>query len=249
MPLQFNQPLDQCTHVHDRCPISDTLLSIPYLQIYFCAERSIRPLIFTALLLWLVFIFSTLGITAADFFTPNLAALAQFLGLNEDVAGVTFLAFGNASPDVFATFSAMRANSGSLAIGELLGAATFIISCVAGSMCIIRPFKVQPFPFLRDVGFFAVAIGIVLFILRDGRITAPESAMLIVWYVCYAFTVIVGGWWMSRRERRRRIEATIRAEYMDEAPAEPYSDGNHSQSEHLLMLTCSQKNPRDLQAA
>ena len=47
--------------------------------------------------------------------------------------------FGNGSPDVFSTFSAMRANSGSLAIGDLLGAASFIFSCVVGLMCIIKP--------------------------------------------------------------------------------------------------------------
>lgn len=35
--------------------------------------------------------------------------------------GVTFLAFGNGSPDVFSTFSAMGAGSASLAIGELVG--------------------------------------------------------------------------------------------------------------------------------
>jgi sodium/potassium/calcium exchanger 6 len=219
-PLDF--PRDQCIHVRDLCPTSETVLSIPYLQLYFCALPSVRPFVFTALLLWLLFLFSTLGISAADFFTPNLAAIAQFLGLGEDVAGVTLLAFGNASPDVFATFSAMRTNSGSLAIGELLGAASFIVSCVVGSMCIIRPFKVDRIPFLRDVSFFTVAICMLLFILRDGTITALESAMLIVWYVVYAFTVVVVGWWVSRRERTRRIEATVRAEY----ESQPYSDGN-----------------------
>jgi len=39
--------------------------------------------------------------------------------------------FGNGSPDVFSTFSAMHANSGSLAIGDLLGAASFILFMLA----------------------------------------------------------------------------------------------------------------------
>ncbi|KAF8557459.1 hypothetical protein OG21DRAFT_1595966 [Imleria badia] len=228
-PLDIELASDQCTHVRDLCPTSETVLSIPYLQLYYCGDPPVRPFIFTALILWLVFLFSTLGISAADFFTPNLAAIAQFLGLNEDVAGVTLLAFGNASPDVFATFSAMRANSGGLAIGELLGAASFIVSCVAGSMCIIRPFKVDRIPFLRDVGFFTIAVCILLFILRDGMITAFESTLLIVWYVFYAFTVIVGGWWSSRRERKRRIEASVRAEYMEDSPLQPYSDESPTQ--------------------
>ncbi|KAL4064529.1 Sodium/calcium exchanger protein-domain-containing protein [Scleroderma yunnanense] len=225
-PFEYQeQSASQCTHVQRECPISDTVLSIPYLQIYFCSIPSIRPFVFTALVLWLFFLFSTLGISASDFFTPNLATIANFLGLDENVAGVTFLAFGNASPDVFGTFSAMRADSGSLAIGELLGAASFIVSCVVGSMCIIRPFRVNPFPFLRDVGFFTVAVMMLLVILRDGHIQSWESGMLIVWYICYACTVIVGSWWEGRMEKKRRIEALIRAEYSDsESPLQHYTD-------------------------
>ncbi|KIK91478.1 hypothetical protein PAXRUDRAFT_149420 [Paxillus rubicundulus Ve08.2h10] len=226
-PLAFDLPSQQCAHVRQECVPSDTFLSIPYLHIYFCAEHSIRPFVFVGLLVWLLFLFSTLGISASDFFTPNLATIAQFLGLDENVAGVTFLAFGNASPDVFSTFSAMRAHSGGLAFGELLGAASFIVSCVVGSMCIIRPFKVDRIPFLRDVGFFTVAVSMLLWILRDSKIMPWESCMLVLLYITYAFTVIVGSWWENRREKRRRIEALIRAEYMDDVQpylAEPYTD-------------------------
>lgn len=47
------------------------------------------------------------------------------LGLSESTAGVTFLAFGNGSPDVFSTFAALNGGTLGLAVGELLGAATF----------------------------------------------------------------------------------------------------------------------------
>ena len=199
-----------------------------------------RPFVFSVLLLWLFFLFSTLGISASDFFTPNLATISQFLGLDEDAAGVTFLAFGNASPDVFGTFSAMRADSGSLAIGELLGAASFIVTCVVGSMCIIRPFRVNPVPFLRDVGFFAIAVIILLVILRDGQIQSWESGVLILWYVCYACTVIVGSWWERQKEKRRR-EALARAEYSDEPLMQPYTDEEPycDQREHHWACFCS----------
>ncbi|KAF9236262.1 Sodium/calcium exchanger protein-domain-containing protein [Melanogaster broomeanus] len=229
-PLAFELESDQCIHVRDECPPSDTFLSIPYLHIYFCAEPQVRPLVFVGLLVWLLLLFSTLGISASDFFTPNLATIAQFLGLNENVAGVTFLAFGNASPDVFSTFSAMRAHSGGLAIGELLGAASFIVSCVVGSMCIIRPFRVDRIPFLRDVGFFTVAVGIVLLILRDGKILSWEAAMLVLFYAVYAVTVVISSWWENRREKRQRLEALIRTEYMNDVQpylAEPYTDSRN----------------------
>jgi solute carrier family 24 (sodium/potassium/calcium exchanger), member 6 len=192
----------------------------------------VRPLVFAGLIVWLVFLFSTLGISAADFFTPNLATIADLLGLDEDVAGVTFLAFGNGSPDLFSTYSAMRAQSGSLAIGELLGAASFIISCVVGSMCIIKPFKVHRAPFLRDVGFFTLAVTMLLVTLWDGKIVWWEAATLIGLYISYVLVVVVGSWWDRRQERRRRLEAEIRGEYADDILAEsevllvepPYQD-------------------------
>jgi sodium/potassium/calcium exchanger 6 len=192
------------------------VLGITYLQIYYCTDLAIRPLAFAGLLTWLLFLFSTLGISASDFFTPNLGTLAQLLGLDENVAGVTFLAFGNGSPDVFSTFSAMRAGSGGLAIGELVGAATFIVSCVVGSMCFIKPFHVDPRPFLRDVGFFTVAISLMLFILRDNKIRPWEALSLIGLYIVYVVVVVVGSWWERRMERMRAFDAIVRSEYQDE---------------------------------
>lgn len=210
------------------CPKSDTFLTIQYLQGYFCADQATRPIIFTALVVWLLFLFSTLGISASDFFCPNLATIAAFLGLDENVTGVTFLAFGNGSPDLFSTFSAMRTGSGSLAVGELLGAASFIVSVVAGSMCIIKPFKVERYPFIRDVGFFTCAVSLLLAITHDGRIRSWEAISLVMVYLVYVCVVVVGSWWERRRETIRAREALIRQEYTDEETQEPYHDEDAS---------------------
>ncbi|KAG8937293.1 hypothetical protein FRC02_000063 [Tulasnella sp. 418] len=210
-------PLDlQCAHVIDSCPAPDTFLGVNYLQEYYCTKPSLRPVRFIGLILWLIFLFSFIGITASDFFCPNLATIAHLFGLSENIAGVTFLAFGNGSPDLFSTYSAMRANSGSLAIGELLGAATFITSVVVGSMCIIKPFHVRKTQFLRDVGFFTIAVAMLLAILIDGKIQRWEAAGLVGLYVAYVIVVIVGTWWENRRAKLRRTEQLIRAEYADD---------------------------------
>ena len=204
------------------------------MQTYFCTSSTSRPFVFIGLLFWLIFLFSTLGISAADFFCPNLATIAQLLNLDENVAGVTFLAFGNGSPDVFATFSALRTNSGSLAIGELLGAASFIVSCVVGSMCIIKPFRVNRGPFLRDCAFFTVAVSVLLVILLDGWIYAWEAAILVLLYFVYVLTVIVGSWWERKRENKRLLQAQIRGEFDEDVPPyhdhEPYQDDRKCQS-------------------
>ncbi|OBZ72099.1 putative cation exchanger C3A12.06c [Grifola frondosa] len=189
----------QCTHVHEACLDAHTVLSIPYLRSYFCTKPSLQ--------------------------TGAVHGVSHLLGLDENVAGVTFLAFGNGSPDVFATFSAMRTNSGGLAIGELLGAAAFVTSCVVGSMCIIKPFKVGRVAFLRDVGFFTVAVILLLFVLWDSKIEAWEAAGLIMLYVFYVTVVVVGSWWERNQERKRVYETLIRDEYRDEDVLQvPYHD-------------------------
>jgi sodium/potassium/calcium exchanger 6 len=139
-------------------------------------------------------------------------------------AGVTFLAFGNGSPDVFSTFGAMKTGSGSLAIGELIGAASFIVSVISGSMMLIAPFHVKAYPFLRDVGFFTVAVAMTLAFLFDGHLRFAECLSLVALYVCYATTVIIGSWVQERRRRRRMAIAAARGEYTNSRAGSPYQD-------------------------
>lgn len=120
----------------------------------------------------------------------------------------------------------MRSNTGSLAVGELLGAASFIVSCVVGSMCIIRPFKVEKFPFLRDVGFFFAAVSAMITFLWDGRLLLWEALTLVGLYFTYVCVVVIGSWWERRHEARRAREALIRDEYSaDGIPQIAYQDG------------------------
>lgn len=161
------------------------------------------------------FLFSTIGITASDFFCPNLATVADRLGLGESTAGVTFLAFGNGSPDVFSTFSALKSDSFALAIGELLGASAFITSIVVGSMALVQPFHVPRWPFLRDVGFFTVAVMILVACLKDGKLTLPETGGLVAMYVLYVGIVVGGNWWHARRETDRG-KAVLQEDYFSQ---------------------------------
>jgi len=203
---------DQCSYVRDNCPDhQDGLLS--YLQLYYCALPNAKPLAFIILILWLSFLFSTIGIAASDFLCIDLSTLASVLGLSESLTGVTFLAFGNGSPDVFSTFAAMRSNSGSLAIGELIGAATFITSVVAGSMALVRPFKVARRSFVRDVGYFVIAISFSMFLLADGHLHIWESAAMVALYVFYVVMVVSWHWYLVRRRRRYERDLAARTHF------------------------------------
>ena len=192
---------DQCAFVRANCADEEAGL-FSYLALYYCRLDHAHVLAFAILVLWLAMLFTTIGIAASDFFCINLSTIANILGMSESMAGVTFLALGNGSPDVFSTFAAMRTHSGSLAVGELIGAASFITSVVAGSMALIQPFEVPKRAFVRDLGFFTVAASFSMAFLYDGRLFLWECVVMIVFYVFYVCTVIVWHWWLGRRRRR-----------------------------------------------
>ncbi|OCL04992.1 hypothetical protein AOQ84DRAFT_380057 [Glonium stellatum] len=204
---------NKCAFVRTNC-LDEEAGIFSYLTLYYCQLPHVKPIAFAILVLWLALLFSTIGIAASDFLCVNLSTIANLLGMSESMAGVTFLAFGNGSPDVFSTFAAMSTNSGSLAVGELMGAAGFITAVVAGSMALVRPFKVARRSFVRDVGFFIVAASFSMVFLWDGKLYLWECATMVGFYIFYVVTVMVWHWWLGRRRSRRQRTATVRSHYV-----------------------------------
>ncbi|KAL7792893.1 Ca2+ transporter [Trichoderma ceciliae] len=227
---QVHETEDQCAFVKLYCVDEDAGL-LPYLELYYCSLGKAQPVAFVILVSWLGLLFTTIGIAASDFFSVNLSTIATILGLSESLAGVTFLAFGNGSPDVFSTFAAMSSNSASMAVGELIGAASFITGVVAGSMALVREFRVDRRTYARDICFFIVAVAFTMGFLADGELRFWECCAMIGYYVLYVLTVVGWHWYTTRRKRRLRREGEARSHFYglvghsgDELAGEPYRD-------------------------
>ncbi|CAK7272406.1 hypothetical protein SEPCBS57363_005116 [Sporothrix epigloea] len=203
---------DKCAFVRANCEDEDAGL-LPYITFYYCSKPYAQPVAFAALVTWLGLLFTAIGIAASDFFSVNLGSIAAILGLSESLAGVTFLAFGNGSPDVFSTFAAMGSNSGSMAVGELIGAAGFITAVVAGSMALVREFKVSRRTYVRDICFFIASVSFTMFFLADGSLVLWECCVMIGFYLFYVMTVVGWHWVSSRHKKRRAREAASRAHF------------------------------------
>lgn len=88
----------------------------------------------------------------------------------------------------------MDTGAGSLAIGELIGAAFFIVAVVAGCMGIIKPFQSQKITFMRDASFLTGAIMIITWIVYHQSIYWYHSVLLISYYLCYVSVVVFGAY-------------------------------------------------------
>ncbi|KAG9241484.1 Sodium/calcium exchanger protein-domain-containing protein [Calycina marina] len=204
---------DKCAFIRENCSDEEAGL-FSYLNLYYCTLPNAKPVGFIILVVWLAVLFSTIGIAASDFFSVNLNTLATVLGMSEALAGVTLLAIGNGSPDVFSTFAAMSSHSGSMAIGELMGAAGFITTVVAGSMALVRDFDVEK-TFVRDAGLFMVAASFSMVFLADGNLRLWECCIMIGFYVVYVIFVGIWDWVEHRNEDRRKRQAAARSQFIN----------------------------------
>ncbi|KAI8349252.1 Sodium/calcium exchanger protein-domain-containing protein [Mortierella sp. GBAus27b] len=184
---------DQCAHVKEYCA-GYLAGGINYLHIYFCSLSAWHGLSLILMGVWIVFLFAFVGVAASEFFCPNLNTIAKKLRLSESMTGITFLAFGNASPDIFSTFSAITAGNGTMAIGEVIGGASFTTSVVVGSMAIIMPFQVGREPFLRDITLLGGCALFMLFVVVTKKITFMRSMLLVAAYITYMALVVFYSW-------------------------------------------------------
>ena len=118
----------------------------------------------------------------------------------------------------------MKVGAGSLALGELIGAAFFITSVVAGSMAIVKPFKVSRKSFLRDAIFFSGAVAFSVGLLAHGEIALLETSGMITYYIIYV--IVVATWYWRKFAIKRRSEATTIQPYQlpDEQLSEAQND-------------------------
>lgn len=186
--------------------------------------------------------FIALGTAAEEFFCPALSVISDVLGLSQNVAGVTFLAFGNGAPDIFSVYASINAGDSikgtALALGELYGAGMFVTTVVVGVVSIAVPFKLTRRPFIRDVMAYLTAAVWSYIALWDGYISIGESAGFIGVYVLYVLVVIVGRYIYQKNKKRKSTSSLAikhrmsKTEEMLPAPPRPEMQ-DHSLSSAL----------------
>lgn len=202
------------------------------MSLYYCTLSNAQPLALMVLLAWMVFLFSALGIVAGDFLAVNLGSIAQYLNISDALAGVTFLALGNGAPDIFSTIAAMKESSNNLALGELMGAAAFITGVVAGTMALMKPFKIDKVSFLRDALFLLATVSFLHYVLYDGYLRMWHCVLLLAVYVTYISVVLAWHWWCNHR-----TDGSTKA---SETTYPPDQQGSITTSEYAPLLSQSE---------
>lgn len=114
------------------------------------------------------------------------------------------MAFGNGSPDIFATIASVQQNELGQALGTIVGGGTFVTSVVVGVVLLASKKKINiPIrPFVRDLLFYFGSVIFLFVICLTGKIYAWQSALFIGYYAAYVLVIILGQYFIKKSKKK-----------------------------------------------
>jgi hypothetical protein len=99
-----------------------------YLDLLYCQLDAVgaRVAVCIVMLVWVFFLLHLVESTTNYYFVTSLQLTVNILKLSPNIAGVTFLAVGNAACDVIASIAAIQADSVDVGVGTTVGAGIFV---------------------------------------------------------------------------------------------------------------------------
>ena len=165
------------------------IFDVRYLQN--CSPEKARVWLSILWVIILVLLLSLLASTADNYFCLIMDSIVEKLHIPPSIAGVTFLAFGNGSPDVFSLIIAVFSGNKEIGVGANVGAGMFVTSIVAGCVAVFSDCVVNRRAFIRDSLFYLVCIIYLICVFFDSRIKLWEALGFIVLYIVYIVFVFV----------------------------------------------------------
>ena len=121
----------------------------------------------------------------ARLFVDAAAALAREAGLSDLVVGLTVVAVGTGLPELVVSVDAVMTGSGAVAVGNVVGSNVYNVAVVLGVTAVFGTVSVPQAVLGRDsVALVGTAV-LAFAVLRDGRLTRPEAAVLFALFVGY----------------------------------------------------------------
>jgi len=116
--------------------------------------------------------------------------IAHYLGVSDLIIGLTIVAIGTSLPELVAAVASALKGEADLAIGNVIGSNMFNILAVLAMPALIHPGAFAPEALMRDFPVmlgFTIALFVVSFGLKGGKITRLEGGLLSSAFAGYLF--------------------------------------------------------------
>ena len=135
--------------------------------------------------------------------------LARSLGVSPLVIGLTIVAFGTSSPELFANLAAVLGGTPELAFGNILGSNVANIGLILGISAVITPIIVRSVVVRREVPVMLLASFALVPVFLGGVMGRFEGAVFVALLATYLWRLFRGG-------ERPAVEAEFAVEYGDQ---------------------------------
>jgi len=173
---------DVCDYVSKHCDAN----YINFYVLHFCSFDQRAYLTIPVFIILIFICFRVLSSTANVYLSASLTFISEKLAISQNLAGITFLAFGNGAPDVISSIVASDPTENAninFAIGALTGGGIFITSLVFSLVIYYGvEVKVQKHLFLRDVCFYILALVLLFIFSINETINLVESILFLMLY-------------------------------------------------------------------
>ena len=180
---------DQCAE-----PYCEDLVGgfVNYFKMHTCDLAAAPGLSYTILVGWLLVVFWLLADTADSFFVPILQQIVVLFSVQPALAGITFLAFGNGAPDVFATIASFAAggNAADIGIGSLLGSGMFVTTVVLALVAFQSDGRLKRRPFMRDIICYLLTLSWLMYIVYSEECTFWQAQIFVGLYIAFLLFVV-----------------------------------------------------------
>jgi Ca2+/Na+ antiporter len=176
---------------------------------------------------------------------PAIEVFIDQFNLPEDIAGVTFVAFGSASPELLLNILSGAAGTSALSLSALLGSSLIAFGLIPPLCIILTPhdeIKLEAWPILRESVFYMIGLIVFVFSVQDGELTAKEAGISVSVYVIYVLLIVIS-FVMNPNKSTHKEEAsteTINSENASIACASV----NDNMEDRKLLLECSEQDAR-----
>ncbi|XP_017024629.1 mitochondrial sodium/calcium exchanger protein [Drosophila kikkawai] len=192
---------EKCDFVSRAVDCNRSTNVIPYMLLMSCKLKCINAFqehCVLALFGIMCFFMLTILINVVyNYYGPALESVSKLIHLNEHLAGVTILAFGNSSADLFANLANIRSKVP--VYSASISSALFVSMVSGGIICYITPFRMNGFETVRDILFLIFGLSLVnFFLMRETEVSSFEFIVMFLVYIFYIVVNVVDLYLMRR---------------------------------------------------
>uniref|UniRef100_A0A182WJH9 Sodium/calcium exchanger membrane region domain-containing protein n=1 Tax=Anopheles minimus TaxID=112268 RepID=A0A182WJH9_9DIPT len=205
---------ERCLFVQETEECRESMHYIDYMHFMYCIVDSSNAFLFTsaiiALLLFVVCLGAIIHHLCVNRYVDSVLYVAKAWRLNEYIAGVTLLTYGNELAQVLSELKHHKSGDTELIYNQYLGTAVYQVSFLAALVIWLGPFAIYPEVIVPNVITLMIVSLLVEELMYDEQIGIFQTIILGVLYVAFLGALYTVTLMMDREGNRSRSQIEIR---------------------------------------